>query len=399
MPKPQKRARPGGAQKPASAADTNVTLPTKQFLTPPPPPSPFVLAAPSLKPLLKSLSKTHIYITSLDPHPRDFKRRLFAVPLLLNIFLAVLLLWRARYAVPTYLSLFLTALGYDTAHQISLDISETGELMMVVGERMTMMVFDFFLFRFLGGWPWAFFLGWLGGNRGLGSPVAWRRGVGFRDTEIIIRRSRRWDLDVFGQGAVGAEGVSREDAAVVETGPKTDDWLEKGRQGVIWRERIEPAVNERWVREKTGYLMMDKSWDLDFGNMIIAHRLVDGGVMNLDELQTRLLVYSEKYGGWLVWDVWEEHEDGQGASAENGGQLQLVKDKLTAMGKEDLFFRWIEVLQSDTSTHPGKFTADRRERITKRIREEFDDFGVDFEEFWDGFGGIDASSGMKVENI
>lgn len=64
-------------------------------------------------------------------------------------------------------------------------------------------------------------------------------------------------------------------------------------------ERIAPAVAERWIRGKTGYLMMDKSWDLDFGAMVAAHELVTGGTLTLEDFRTQVLVYREGEG-WAV---------------------------------------------------------------------------------------------------
>ena len=390
MPKPQKR-KPGPkatsfttpqAQSPSTATTTHI-------FTKPPPPPPFTLASKKLSPFLFSLPRDHIYIISLDPHPRDFKRRLFAVPVLLNIFLSVVLIYRLRYALPTYLSLFLTTLGFETEHQVTVQLSETGYLFSVLGERMMMMMGDFILFRFIGGWPWGFFLGWLGGTAGLGSPVAWRWRVGWRDVEIVVRRSRRWDQSIFGK-------VSQ-DLVRDGVGPRSvDEWLGRGKVDKVFQERIEPAVAKSWIRDKTGYLMMDKNWDLSFAGMIAAHGFVDDGVVPLDDFRTRVLVYSEQYGGWLVWDVWKEHEDGMEKS-ETGDKLHTVRERLTKTGKENLFYRWIEVLQSETSLEPGPLTKERREKALNKIREEFDEEDVDFDDFWDSVGGVDDMPGLEVE--
>jgi hypothetical protein len=53
---------------------------------------------------------------------------------------------------------------------------------------------------------------------------------------------------------------------------------------------------------KTGYLMMDKSWDLGFAGMITAHQLVISGKASLENFQKTVIVYSE-HNGWLVWPV------------------------------------------------------------------------------------------------
>ena len=160
---------------------------------------------------------------------------------------------------------------------------------------------DFILVRFIGMWPWDFFVG-RSGKAAAGSPVGWRRWIYFRDTEIVVRRSRRWDRSLF---------RSKEEAKVV--GAKVeDDFLEQGRDGRAFQERVEPAVASEWVKTKTGYLMMDKSWDLYFSGMVNAHALIDNETLSFEDFKNQVLVYSEKYGGWLIWQVWREQGDSKG---------------------------------------------------------------------------------------
>ena len=271
----------------------NSTMNVESIPTPPP----FSPAPSSLDAFLQTLPKSHVYLTSLDTHPKSFKRRLFAVPLLLNIFISAMLLYRFQRALPIYIDLFLTIFGYQTSQTVDVKNSDLGTLLYVGGERMMLFMGDFVLVRFVGMWPWDFFIG-RGGKGALGNPVGWRRWVYFRDTEIIVRRSRRWDRSLFStpeeKAAVGAE--------------VSDDFLEQKRSSKVFQERVEPAIAEEWVRTKTGYVMMDKSWDLYFSAMVDAHELVDNEALTLDDFKTQVLVYSEKYGGWLIWQVWKEHE-------------------------------------------------------------------------------------------
>lgn len=213
-----------------------------------------------------------------------------------------------------------------------------------------MFVGDFFLFRFVGMWPWDFFLG----KGGEASPVGWRRWCGFRDVEVVVRRSRRWDVPLFakekeesGSGDVRGEAEKRD-------GVK-EEWLQEGKEGKLFREKVSPAVDKWWVRNKTSYQMLDQNWDLYFSGMIEAEALVDEGKNKMDDFRTSVLVHTEKWG-WLVWEIWREQEEG--TEDEGTKKLQLIKDKLMVMGKENLFFRWIEVVQSETS-QPGPFTAER----------------------------------------
>ena len=194
------------------------------------------------------------------------------------------------------------------------------------------------------------------GKGGEASPVGWRRWCGFRDIEIVVRRSRRWDRPLYTEekGGNGSEDVRVE--VEKKDGVKME-WLEEGKEGKLFREKVLPAVDKRWVRNKTSYQMLDQNWDLYFSGMIEAQALVDEGKNKTDDFRTSVLVHTENWG-WLTWEVWREQEEEEGTADEGTKKLQLIKDRLTAMGKENLFFRWIEVMQSETS-QPGPFTAER----------------------------------------
>lgn len=207
---------------------------------------------------------------------------------------------------------------------------------------------DFLLFRFVGMWPWDFFLG----KGGEASPVGWRRWCGFRDVEIVVRRSRRWDVPLFAKEKSGEEDMRGE--AEKREGVK-EEWLQEGRHGKLFTERVLPAVSREWVKNKTSYQMLDQNWDLYFSGMIEAQALVDEGKNKIGDFRTSVLVHTEKWG-WLMWEVWREQEDG--TEDEGTQKLQLIKNNLTAMGKENLFFRWIEIVQSETS-QTGPFTGER----------------------------------------
>ena len=199
------------------------------------------------------------------------------------------------------MDLLFGAFGYQTSQTVDVKNNDFATLFMIGGRRMLLFMGDFLLVRFVGMWPWDFFIG-RGGSGALGNPVGWRRWVYFRDVEVVIRRSRRWDHSLF--------STKEEKEAVGRR--VSEDFLEEGREGKVFRERIEPAVAEEWVRDKTGYVMMDKSWDLYFSGMVNAHELIDTDDLSYDDFKTQVLVYSEKYGGWLIWQVWKEHETRDG---------------------------------------------------------------------------------------
>lgn len=251
------------------------SLPTSP--SPPSRPSPFHPAPTSLQPFLSTLSPSHIYITHVDTHPSAFKRRIFLVPILLNVFLVLALLYRAYIALPTYLNIITATLGYDNSTKIPVKEIPWGALAGTLVGRAGLFMFDYFLATIILPWPLDFFLGSASNPTG---PVAWRWRCGFRDKEIVVRRSRRWEESLQGTDWTGAEAIERDEERVMS-------------------ERIAPAVAERWIRGKTGYLMMDKSWDLDFGAMVAAHELVTGGTLTLEDFRTQVLVYREGEG-WVV---------------------------------------------------------------------------------------------------
>lgn len=70
------------------------------------------------------------------------------------------------------------------------------------------------------------------------------------------------------------------------------------------------------------------------------------------------------------------------------------KDRLTAIGKENLFFRWIELIQYESS-QPGGFTPERQQDAVVKAKELFERQGVDFEQFIKDIGGLDGIPGLE----
>src|SRR5438128_205881 len=124
---------------------------------PPAIPEPFEAAPSELGPLLATFDTESVYITHLDPHPAWFKRRIFFVPVGINVTIALLLLWRAYAAYPLYWSLIMSFLGNPNETTIYYAKTSWGELVQVVLWRMAMFLFDWLLFRTMGSWPWTFF--------------------------------------------------------------------------------------------------------------------------------------------------------------------------------------------------------------------------------------------------
>src|SRR5947207_4090239 len=94
-----------------------------------------------------------------------------------------------------------------------------------------------------------------------------------------------------------------------------------------------------------------------------AHELGDKGEIKLGTLHGTVFVWvgGDEDGRWCVWDVeGKKDEDMQTEGTEEGRRkIFEFRDRLTAMGKEDLFFKWVELVQEETSK-PGGFTKERQ---------------------------------------
>jgi hypothetical protein len=143
------------------------------------------------------------------------------------------------------------------------------------------------------------------------------------------------------------------------------------------------------VQGKTGYLTMDGDWDLDWRGMVDATRLVDKKDVPLEAFGTVVVLHHEKFG-WVSVDL------GNGESVEQDErrrQVMAFRDALAALGKEDLFFRWVEMIQFET-TQPGGFTPEKQVAAAQKIRDMFKSNGVDFDELWKETVGTDGLAGM-----
>ena len=318
------------------------------------PPSPYSTPPPALKKFLELLNPKHVYITHIDRHSRSHKIQVFAMTAALNVALAFVLVWRASIVLPWYMSILFSMWGYETDASVDApkDLPVIGLLPELLSRTFNLF-FDFALAKFVLPWPLDFFFSHV-------SPTSWRLAVGFQAQEVGVRRSRKWDEDL----------------------PK--DWLAEDADGLVYKERIMPAIDRAWVKAKTSYLMMDKSWDLDFVAMIHAHDLVKSGANQLKDFEKTVIVHSEDFG-WLVWRVWKMDE-GAGGQDEGRQKILMFKDKLMDMGKEDLFYRWVEIVQYESS-QPGGFTAERQAKAMQQARELFQAQDVDFDKFWKEVGG------------
>lgn len=345
------------ARKSGSSKSTNTATKTIQD-----PPEPFKRVSDHLEPYLSTLSKKHVYITHIDDKPRDFKRQIFAIPVLMNVAIVAAIAYRMYYIAPFYFHILISASGQPNETTIDKSLLTNKQLAYAIIRRAGIFVIDLAIYAFVVAWPWNFFVG----TPDTGSPLAWRWGAGFRDKDIIVRRSKRWveELqDVLVEGGSGQQTLFP----------------------IVWR-----AVDSVYMNEKTGYLMLNNEWDLDWTGMRIATDLVDTKLLTLDDFKTSIYVHTEQFG-WLTIETMAA----SGSAKEEEGRKKIVafKDELTAMGKENLFFKWIELVQFE-STGPQGFGPEQQASTMKKARDMFEAQGVDFDAFWKKIGGMEGLPGM-----
>ncbi|PYH45437.1 uncharacterized protein BP01DRAFT_423242 [Aspergillus saccharolyticus JOP 1030-1] len=379
---------------PSSASGSGTSTPASQSSMPLPP---FTKAPTTLLPLLTPLSPHEIYLLHIDTTPISLKKKTFLVPVLMNLAIVALLAYRVYSVRHIYPAMFASVIGLTNSLSVDTSALSWGDLSGLVLGRIFTVMLDYFLVTVLLPWPIRFLVG----------PVQWRRRVGFRDQEIIIRRSQ----------------------ASLTQGLKRDRWI---REDEATRDRIVTAVTPEKVR-KTGYLLVDKDWDLDYDSMIAAHAMVDAHhgptteeekdqeqkeAVKLDEYRTAVVVNTDAHG-WLIWRVEDENpttasnkessssssststskkvHKGKGKQQDEPSdpvrsaqrdQIIEFQQKLTAMGKEDLFYRWIELIQYE-STQPGGFTPERQVSAMKQVKQLFEENDVDFDKFWEDVGGME----------
>ncbi|OJJ51562.1 hypothetical protein ASPZODRAFT_57030 [Penicilliopsis zonata CBS 506.65] len=316
---------------------------------------PFVKASASLEPFLAPLSTSEVYLVHIDGTSPDVKKQTFSTSVVLNVVIIAIITLRVYMGLYTYpdmlASLFGQAAAVDTA------TSSWGELVWIILKRTGTILLDYCIVVLFASWPVEFVRG----------PVYCRRTIGFREHEVIVRRSKpSWSAKL-----------------------ERNRWI---RDDEATRDRIVAAVTPDRIA-KTGHLLSDADWDLDYDAMLRAHVLVDatrkGEGVPLDEFRTAVLVHTDA-DGWLIWHVGDQDTTAAGRTrSTQRDQILAFRDKLVAMGKEDLFFRWVELIQYE-STQPGGFTPDRQRAAMLQAKKLFEDANVDFARFWQDVGGMEG---------
>ncbi|KAK2757352.1 hypothetical protein FQN54_004866 [Arachnomyces sp. PD_36] len=243
MAKPKRPSQQSTKNKPTPSTTPSSTPTTT-------PPVPFTPSPPSLTPFLSTLSPSTFYITHLDSTPTPLKRRVFLIPILLNILILALLTHRIHSGLKTYPTIL--ASTFNPSHPSAINPSTTPwpELTTLILRRSSTFIIDYLLLTLLLPWPIRLILG----------PLRWRYSIGYRQTEIIIRKSRpKWDSNLLS---------SSNNRWIRGLGANAEEIIN------FTRDKVMPAMAPERVA-KTGYLLVDADWDLDYEAMRRAHALVD----------------------------------------------------------------------------------------------------------------------------
>ncbi|KAL2117537.1 hypothetical protein VTJ04DRAFT_7197 [Mycothermus thermophilus] len=363
----------------SSSKSSSSTAPSK-------PPYPFQPITAPLVPLTETLPAGPLYIAHVDPRPATFKRNLFLVPVALNLAVVAAFVWRIWYISPYYFALLAAAFGYDTGglqgpEATATLVSAAGltweELGRAILKRAGTFMLDFVLAVFVWPWPYEFAVG----SAGRGSPLRWRWAVGFRENEIYVRKSRDTVEKLVG------EYLKKQGGGVDLMDPDAKA-AKEARQDLV--NRVQKATAPMFMQQKTGYLMMDGDWDLDWKAMVVATKLTDKKEMSLDDLGMGVALMHDEQFGWLMVDF------GAGNNAEQEKRRKQVfafRDALAKLGKEDLFFRWIEMVQFATS-QPGGFGPQAQIETAQKIRDMFKEHGIIFDELWKAAVGKEPGLGL-----
>lgn len=317
---------------------------------------PFTKVPQALQPFVEDLSPDEVYLVHIDISAEELKRQTFTVPLIVNLIVTAVIGLRIYMGISTYPALVATLIGLQTSMTVDTAATPWTDSVQIILRRTVTICIDYFLVTLLWSWPVNFIRG----------PVRWRRAIGFREREIIVRRSNRsWSKEL-----------------------ERNRWI---REDEVRRDKIVAAVTPERIG-KTGYLLVDEDWNLDYAAMVRAHALVDrtrrGDGVQMDEFRTAVLVNTDA-DGWLIWRVEDENTPTGEKRSIQRDQILAFKQKLTEMGKEDLFLRWVELIQWESS-RPGGFTAERQRSAMLQAKQMFEDENVNFSQFWDDMGGMEG---------
>lgn len=345
------------------------------------PPAPFELAPQSILPLADCLPKDHIFVIHSEDTPSALRRQAFLVPVLLNLIITALLCLRLIYAVPVYLEQMITILGYETQWTVRPKTLSWLDLFGILAQRTLLLSLDYVIFGFIGRWPWEFLFGDRHG-RYVGG-VGWKWHVGFnRALEPVVRRGRKWDVPI-----LATEKERKKQRKPEKSWSKEEELLVYTKCSEALRK-----INT----SKNALSLLDRDWDLDYCAMVDATELLDQGSIKIADLDHVVLVPWN--GRWFCWYPHRTTDTGvTPAAAEQDAQLERFKKLLIELGCEDVFYRWIEIIQYETN-QPGAMTSKKKHEAEQELRRMLRDRKRDDEAFVASIGGANAIPGLGAED-
>jgi len=306
------------------------------------------------------------------------RRQAFIVPVLLNLIISAGLCWRLYHAVPVYLEQLITILGYETSWTVTPKNLAWGDLINTVGTRTILLATDYVIFGMLGRWPYEFLFGDKYG-RYVGC-AGWKWDVGFsRPKEPVVRRGRKWDVPIF----------QDEEERKRQSKP-ADTWTKEEELAV--HTKCSDALR-RSQTSKNALSLLDRDWDLDYRAMVDAADLIDQAKLSLDDIDHLVLVpWQAKWYSWYPHKIKTSDSHIEPVS-ERDEKLESFRKHLIDLGCEDIFYRWIEMVQYETS-QPARFTQVKKEEAEQELRRMLKSRKKDDESFIQAVGGMQNVPGL-----
>lgn len=340
------------------------------------PPSPFTAASAALLPLADTLPTDHVFIVHVETTPPGLRKQAFLVPIILNLVILSGLCWRLYYAVPTYLEQMITILGYETQWTVKPRALDWSDLGVILFYRTFLLSMDYVIFGLAGRWPYYFVFGDKYGR--YTGPCGWKWAVGFdRKQEPVVRRGRKWDMSIY------AKEAERKNSSKPEK-----SWTKEEELAV--HTKCSDALRTS-MTTKNALTLLDKDWDLDYAGMVDATYLLDTAKISTTDIDRVVLVPWQ--GKWYTWYPHASEASAGQPAGEKDENLENFRKHLVKLGCEDVFYRWIELIQYETS-QPGGFTVARRQAAEAELRKMLQTRYKDDKAFIDSLGGLASIPGL-----
>lgn len=360
--------------KPEFASTTGAN--TASALTAHAPPAPFKSAPAALLPLAETLPTDHVFLVHVESTPPGMRKQTFLVPIILNLIILSGLCWRLYYAVPTYLEQMITIMGYETRWTVKPKALAWHDLGEILFYRTFLLSMDYVIFGLLGRWPYEFLFGDKHG-RYVG-PCSWKWTVGFsRKQEPIVRRGRKWDSPIY------AKPAERKKLNKAEK-----SWTQE--EELTIHTKCSDALSTA-ATTKNALTLLDKDWDLDYAGMVDATELLDASQISIMDLDRVVLVPWQ--GKWYSWYPHASQAPTDRPVGAKDEKLENFRKHLSELNCDDIFYRWIELIQYETS-QPGGFTAERRKSAEAELRKMLKSKQKDDEAFITSVGGLTSIPGL-----